>query len=1161
MSMENSLHCHLIKGIWINGYHTKAMIDSGAQGNYISPNLVNRLRLPWKVKNEPYRLRTVEGEYVAYGQGYVNRETAPLTLTIGGKRHTLSLDITEISDKDVILGIPWLRASNPRVNWRTGHFQWDTPGSGSNEQERPKQAPFHDHGKEALRIYVMTKEPRADTIKEIPEEYSRYSKLFSDELETGLPAHNRWDHEITLKPGKEPPFCKTYPLNEKHRQALREYLDTNLKKGYIKPSQSPAGFPILFVPKKNGKLRLCVDYRKLNEITVKNRYPLPLISELRDRLHGACWFTALDLKGAYNLIRVKEGQEWMTAFRTTMGHFEYRVMPFGLTNAPATFQTMIDHILRRFDKFVVVYLDDILIFSPTLEEHKKHVHTVLQELEKQNLLVEADKCEFHTQKVIFLGYEISPGQIRMDPAKIQTIREWPAPTKVKEVQSFLGFCNFYRRFIKNYGGLAIPLTDLTKKETEFRWTETEQKAFDKLKQCMLTEPILLIPDPDKPFEVETDASEFALGGQLGQRDAEGRLHPVAFYSKKLHGPELNYGIHDKELMAIIEAFKEWKHYLSGTTHEVKVYTDHKNLTSFTTSKELNKRQIRWYEFLCEFNFEIIYRKGSENGRADALSRREDLRSEEPVHDTVLLRTNEAGHLTLGTKELSATWTVEPDQTWIRRIKSAYESDDYLKNKETNPRIVERQGVYLFNNAKYVPQKLQKELVNEFHAHQLNGHQGIAKTISRLRRTYDFPDLRKCVQEIIKDCDTCNKAKASRHAPYGELRPIEPPDKAWHTVAMDFIVKLPPSEEPMTEAIYDSILVITDKLTKYAYFLPYMESSTAKDLAYLFWRQVANQHGLPRKIITDRDKLFTSKFWKSLLQQVGMRQSMSTAFHPQSDGQTERLNQTLEQYLRSYVNYEQNNWVELLPSAQWAYNSSNNESMGMSPFKANFGLEPTVTHLESPKEDVQDATDLATRISTLHTNLQREWIFLQNRMAHYYNKKRLPAPILKEGDKVYLVRKNILTNRPSDKLDWKKIGPYRIDKKLSDVNYQIAFPQGTKIHPVFHVSLLEPAPETIPLETDNEVFTARGQALEYQVERIVGHRFDSRNGPKIEYLVKWEDYEDTDNTWEPQKHLEKECKEEISRYHELRKKQGTTQTTDGPITQYLLKEPAEPIPME
>ncbi|MDB5910846.1 MAG: pol protein, partial [Massilia sp.] len=731
----------------------------------------------------------------------------------------------------------------------------------------------------------MTPE-ESERMRSVPTEYWRYDKLFEERTgEDALPEHTRWDHEIPLEPGTQPRFHKVYPLNELQRRELKEYVQKALRKGHIRPSTSPAGHPILFVPKKNGELRMCVDYRSLNDITIKNRYPLPLITEIRDKLYGAQWFTALDLTGAYNLIRIKEGEEWKTAFRTQEGHFEYLVMPFGLTNAPATFQSMINHVLREFlDQFVMVYLDDILIFSRTLEEHKEHVHQVLQRLQDAKLLVEPKKSKFHTQQVEYLGLTIEPGRVRMQDSKIEAVKDWPRPQNVKDVRGFLGFTNYYRRFIKNYSKIASPLTDLTKgKGSDIQWNDKTEQAFQRIKEAILEEPILAMPDPDREFEVETDASDFAIGGQLGQRDSEGRLHPIAFFSKKLNGPELNYQIHDKELMAIIEAFKEWKPHLSGTTHQVKVYTDHKNLTYFTTTKELNKRQTRWAEFLSEFNFRIIYRKGSENGRADALSRRTDHEQDQaPEHQTIL-RVNQNGDLEQDQRGISAMYKMQPDLKWESAIQDLDPTQDLTRH---NGRIV-------------VPESIIKDLIKDYHEHPLHGHLGITKTTEKVSRTYHFPGIRRRVQEVIHNCQPCQQNKASRHKPYGELRPLPIADRAWGSIAFDHIVKLPPSKEPMTNTVYDSVFVITDRLTKYGYFIPYKEASLAEDLAYTFLRIVASNHGLPDEIISDRGTTLASHFWQSLMSQLGVKHKLSTAYHPQTDGQTERLNQTLEQYLRSY----------------------------------------------------------------------------------------------------------------------------------------------------------------------------------------------------------------------------------------------------------------------
>jgi hypothetical protein len=408
----------------------------------------------------------------------VQRETAQLTFLSQGVTFKGVFDITDLGENDIVLGIPWLQRYNPQIDWITGQLRF--PGQ---ETEGLQLIPRRDLASEKdtkpssksmnIRIMGYAAQPTDSSTSirtvDIPDEYRKYDKLFQETLKTGLPEHSNYDHEIPLKEGTQPNFYKIYPLNEEKLKALQEYIDEHLAKGDIRPSTSLAGYPILFMPKKNGKLRLCVDYRQLNDITIKNRYPLPLISELRDRLTGAQWFTTLDLPGAYNLIRIKEGEEWKTAFRTRLGHYEYLVMPFGLTNAPASFQAMINDVLRPFlDNFVVVYLDDILIYSKTLEEYQQHVHQVLQALQDANLLVNPEKSIFHTQEALFLGHKIKPDTIEMEDAKVEAIATWPTPTTVKEIRGFLGFANYYRRFIKDFSEHATPLTNLTKKDNEFQ---------------------------------------------------------------------------------------------------------------------------------------------------------------------------------------------------------------------------------------------------------------------------------------------------------------------------------------------------------------------------------------------------------------------------------------------------------------------------------------------------------------------------------------------------------------------------------------------------------------------------------------------------------------------------------------------------------------------
>ena len=478
--------------------------------------------------------------------------------------------------------------------------------------------------------YVSAASSTNDPLDLVPEEFRQFLDIMGKEAADALPEHSSYDHEIPLKEGEKPPWGPIYPLSEVELETLREYLKEMMKTGKIRRSTSSAGAPILFVPKLHGRgLRLCVDYRGINRITIPNRYPLPLMQELQDRIQDAQFFTKIDLKNGYHLVRMKEGEEWKTAFRTRYGLYEFLVMPFGLTNAPATFQHMINHIFRdMIDLGLLAYIDDLLIYAKTEEEHDKIVKEVLRRLRANRLAVSAEKCSWKQSEVEFLGYVIGREGIKMSEEKVKGVLEWKSPASLVETQAFLGFANFYRRFIKDYSRVARPITELTKATTkDWKWTPEAEQAFSELKNRFTSAPILAHFDPQRPVIVETDASDFALGAVLSQRDDENRLHPVAFHSRKFTSAEINYEIQDKELLAIVDAFKHWRRYLEGATHQVQVFSDHQNLEYFTTTKVLNRRQARWAQELAGIDFKIHYRPGAKNGKPDALSRRSEYRPE------------------------------------------------------------------------------------------------------------------------------------------------------------------------------------------------------------------------------------------------------------------------------------------------------------------------------------------------------------------------------------------------------------------------------------------------------------------------------------------------------------------------------------------------------
>ena len=419
-----------------------------------------------------------------------------------------------------------------------------------------------------------TKLAETSDLSNVPSEYHEFADVFSKTKAEILPPHCPYDLKINLEEDAQPPVGPIYSLLASEQEALKEFIEENLTTGFIRPTSSPHGALVLFVKKKDGLLRLCVDFHGLNHISKKDRYPLPLISDLLDSPRKAQVYSKIDLRHAYHLVRIADSDEWKTAFRTRYGSFEWFVMPFGLTNAPVAFQRFMNDIFSHLlDVCVVIYLDDILIYSNDMSEHHWHVKEVLKRLRKASLYAKAEKCEFHSESVEYLGYILSPSGLTMSNDKIKIIQDWPEPKKVKDIQSFLSFANFYRRFIFNYSDIVIPLTHLTQKDIPWKFNSSCQDAFNSLKKAFTSAPILTHWIPDAQLIVETDASDYALAAILSVVNEDNEVHPVAFHSRTFTAVELNYDTHDKELLAIFEAFKIWWHYLEGLAYPIDVVMD------------------------------------------------------------------------------------------------------------------------------------------------------------------------------------------------------------------------------------------------------------------------------------------------------------------------------------------------------------------------------------------------------------------------------------------------------------------------------------------------------------------------------------------------------------------------------------------------------------
>jgi hypothetical protein len=905
----------------INGQQCKRtiLIDGGATSNFIARRCVVQCQLQTTRLRQQFKVKFADGRVASCAE-VVARTALHLFGSNMEYQGNHSLFVLDVVDKyDLILGRPFLIDSDAVVHHRKGVVLWNNQLMPSTKLTEPRHS-TNDATIAALQLLnglqgatqeqllnVMALDTAAvdDKVKDqrahelgskeqrvrLKESVDRYRQQMASCV--GLPpTRGEFDHRITLKdPNSQPVKSKAIPLSPVQARAMKSTLDELLSAGLIRRSVSPYGLPAFMVGKDQGtKWRMVVDYRKLNDLTIKNATSLPHAKELMARLSKAKVFTKLDLKSGYNQVRMHEADIEKTAFNTPFGHYEWLVMPFGESNAPATFVQLLTQLVLAdvVHDFIIVFVDDILIFSEDEDKHLQHVQQVLDRLARHSLFLNPDKCTFLVDELDFLGFHLKAGgdgvQLTIQKNKVEAIMDWPPPRTQTELRSFLGMANFCRNFVPNFADVAKPLTDLTSnnaaKSARLKWTNNEQTAFERLKQALCSAPALAVPDEDKQFTLFTDASDFAVGAMLCQRNAHtGELQPCGFMSAKLSGPMLNWSTFDKEFFAIISALNHWQMHLLPSKQRIDLFTDHKALQYVLKSPVLNGRQSRWIEFLSRFRLNVKYLRGDSNNVADALSRRYD---HESTSDELQQLRRQAADAQLQDLQLNSLMLSAIDEATplvmglLQEIVAAYDDDDSCKMWLKEPgryRFTVSDGLLV--NAKdqiIVPDNrgIRTKLIAECHDADVSGHLGVQRTLQRLSRHFHWSMMSVDVHDYVVSCSKCQLNKSDNRKPAGLLQPIEPPVNKGAAISIDFVGPL-----PTTARKKDAIFVMVDYFTKRVWYEPVKMTITAKQAAKALFDRVIRHQGLPETIVSDRDPRFTSKFWTALWNQCGSKLAMST----------------------------------------------------------------------------------------------------------------------------------------------------------------------------------------------------------------------------------------------------------------------------------------------
>ena len=892
---------------------------------------------------------------------------------------------------------------------------------------------------------------------------------------------------------------------------MNEFLQGHLEGKRIRPSSSNITSGTWMVPKSdpNAFPRVVHDYRALNSNTIKDYTPLPRQDEILEIMAKAKIRGKIDMTSAYYQIPMAESDIHKTAFKTAFGLFEWTVMAQGLCNAPATFQRYMNWILRKYiGRICSCYIDDISIWSQSIEEHKKNVRLILEALREHGMIASAMKSVLFADAIPFLGHIVSSRGIEVAEDKVNKILAAKRPESAQHIKEFNGLVNYIGQFLPGLAEWSSKLSGLTKKNVPFKWDESHETAFLNIKRLSKEAPICKPIDYTllDPVFLVTDASKDSLGGYYGQGKDYKTMTPAGFHSRTFNPAEKNYPTHDKEMLAVVDCMKKWEPQLLGGPF--KVLTDHRPLTHWTTQKDMSPRQIRWNnDVYSRFDATIEYIPGVTNTAADALSRYPFVQHSTPV------TSNPSED-----SEINAVSTIHFDKGILESVKACCKTDKIfapiIQNPERFPAYQVLNDLIFMDGRLCIPtndRRSRECLLKQYHDCQ--SHFGIAKTRQSITRDYYWPGISLEVEKYVKSCPSCAVNKAGTRGPAGFLHPLPIPENRFAEIAIDFVGPLAKCKG------YDTLLVMTDRLTNYVRIEPTYQTATAENVATLMYKSWYRHFGLPEAITSDRDKLFTSKFWRQLHSLIGTNLRMSTSHHPETDGSSERSNKTAIEALRHYVNVRQKDWVDHLIHVETSMNNSVNATTGKSPTELLYGttirLFPVVNLGEATLPAVADYLEQIRESIDIAKDGHRA---AKTKQTVYANQHRREDPEYNVGDKVYLesstIRLNIKQKGRAAKFYPRFIGPYKvIEAKTKTSTYKLDLPAELGIHPWFHTKRLK-----LAIDNDPNLFPDREpprpppvieESNEYEVERVLDHR-DLRSGRQ--YLIHWLGYPDSDDEW-------------------------------------------------